>query len=167
MRRARWFGVTAAESIVSLIVTAGVTTVLAVLSAYKSFLVGPLVYGLAGGACLSLIWAAFAGIRYMQMAETDREDRIREEEAARVTTENVRMPPNQIDITLQHGPFKHLDGSWRFIPLSDSACTIEFRLHYEFSSKLLEKMVGPVFHYIANSLVDAFIQRAEKVYTNT
>ena len=82
------------------------------------------------------------------------------------TTENTRTPPHQIDMTLQDGPFQHLDGSWRFIPLSDSACKIEFRLHYEFSSKLLEKLVGPVFHYIANSFVDAFIQRADKVYTN-
>jgi ribosome-associated toxin RatA of RatAB toxin-antitoxin module len=83
------------------------------------------------------------------------------------TTENVRTPPTQIDITLQDGPFKQLDGSWRFIPLSETACKIEFRLHYEFSNKLLEKLVGPVFHHIANSFVDAFIHRAEKVYTNT
>src|SRR5574340_743419 len=82
------------------------------------------------------------------------------------TTENVRTPPHEIDITLQDGPFQHLDGSWRFIALSDSACKIEFRLRYELSSKLLEKLVGPVFHHIANSFVDAFIQRAEKVYTN-
>jgi len=82
------------------------------------------------------------------------------------TTENVRTPPYQIDMTLQHGPFKHLDGSWRFIPLSDSACKIEFSLRYEFSSRLLEKMVGPVFHYIANSFVDAFIHEAEKAYAN-
>src|SRR6266481_502670 len=81
------------------------------------------------------------------------------------TTENVRTPPNQINITLQDGPFRHLDGCWRFIPLNDSACKIELRLHYEFSGKLLEKLVGPVFHYITNSLVDAFIRRAEKVYT--
>jgi ribosome-associated toxin RatA of RatAB toxin-antitoxin module len=83
------------------------------------------------------------------------------------TTENVSRPPHQIDITLQHGPFQQLDGSWRFIPLSPSACKIEFRLQYEFSNKLLEKMVGPVFHYIANSFVDAFIHRAEKVYPKT
>jgi ribosome-associated toxin RatA of RatAB toxin-antitoxin module len=83
------------------------------------------------------------------------------------TTENVRTPPYKIDMTLQHGPFKDLDGSWRFIPLGDSACKIEFLLRYDFSSKLLEKMVGPVFHYIANSFVDAFIRRAEKVYKNT
>ena len=83
------------------------------------------------------------------------------------TTRNMRMPPHRIDMSLQDGPFRHLDGSWRFIPLSESACKIEFRLHYEFSSKLLEKLVGPVFHMIANSFVDAFIQRAEKVYSNT
>ncbi len=82
------------------------------------------------------------------------------------TTENVRTPPHQIDMTLQNGPFKQFDGHWRFIPLSPTACKIEFHLHYEFSNKLLEKLVGPVFHSIANSFVDAFIHRAEKVYPN-
>lgn len=80
------------------------------------------------------------------------------------TTENVREVPHHIDMTLKDGPFRHLDGDWHFIPLSESACKIEFRLHYEFSSKLLEKMVGPVFHYVANSFVDAFVHRAEKIY---
>ena len=80
------------------------------------------------------------------------------------TTENVRQVPHRIDMTLKDGPFQHLDGCWLFIPLSDSACKIEFRLHYEFSHKLLEKVFGPVFHYIANSFVDAFIHRAEKIY---
>jgi ribosome-associated toxin RatA of RatAB toxin-antitoxin module len=80
------------------------------------------------------------------------------------STENLRNPPHQIDIALMDGPFKHLDGCWRFTPLNDEACKIEFRLQYEFSNKLLEKLVGPVFHHIANSFVDAFIQRADKVY---
>ena len=80
------------------------------------------------------------------------------------TTENVRVEPRRIDITLINGPFKHLDGSWHFIALSPSACKIEFRLNYEFSNKLLEKVVGPVFHYIASTFVEAFIKRAELVY---
>jgi ribosome-associated toxin RatA of RatAB toxin-antitoxin module len=80
------------------------------------------------------------------------------------TTENVRQPPQRIDMKLKDGPFRHLDGSWLFVPLSDSACKIELQLHYEFSSRLLEKAVGPIFHYIANNFVDAFIHRAEKVY---
>ncbi len=80
------------------------------------------------------------------------------------TTENVREAPQRIDMTLKNGPFKHLDGSWHFIPLSDSACKIQLQLHYEFSGKLLETAFGPIFHYIANNFVDAFIHRAEKIY---
>lgn len=82
------------------------------------------------------------------------------------TTENVRNAPQSIDITLKDGPFKQLDGCWLFVPLAESACKITFQLHYEFSSKLLEKVFGPVFSYIANSFVDAFIHRAEKVYAS-
>ncbi len=83
------------------------------------------------------------------------------------TTENTRQAPERIDIKLKNGPFRTLDGCWLFVPLSDSACKIELRLHYEFSSKLLEKAVGPVFHYIANNFVDAFVHRAETIYPNT
>ncbi len=82
------------------------------------------------------------------------------------TTENTRQPPDLIEMTLLDGPFEHLDGHWRFIPLSESACKIEFRLHYTFSHKLLEKFVGPVFYIIANSFVEAFIERAESLYKN-
>jgi ribosome-associated toxin RatA of RatAB toxin-antitoxin module len=82
------------------------------------------------------------------------------------TTENTRQPPDLIEMTLLDGPFEHLDGHWRFIPLSESACKIEFRLHYTFSHKLLEKFVGPVFYIIANSFVEAFIERAESLYRN-
>lgn len=80
------------------------------------------------------------------------------------TTENIRVKPHSIDITLLDGPFKHLDGSWQFIVLSPTACKIAFRLNYEFSNKLLEKVVGPVFHYIASTFVEAFIKRAEVIY---
>ncbi len=80
------------------------------------------------------------------------------------TTENIRQPPHNIAMTLQDGPFRHLDGNWHFTALSPTACKIEFKLHYEFSNKLLEKILGPVFHFVANSFVDAFTHRAEKVY---
>jgi len=83
------------------------------------------------------------------------------------TTENVRQQGQRIDIKLLDGPFKQLDGRWQFIALTPSACKIEFRLNYEFSSKLLEKVVGPVFHYIASTFVEAFIKRAEQVYAKT
>lgn len=80
------------------------------------------------------------------------------------TTDNHREEPHLIEIRLRHGPFSHLEGSWRFLALDESACKVEFRLRYEFSSRMLEKLVSPVFGYIANSFVDAFVQRATIVY---
>ena len=82
----------------------------------------------------------------------------------RFSTQNRADPPNLIEMTLVDGPFRQLDGSWRFKPLGNEACKIEFRLHYEFSSKLLEKIFGPVFHFIASTFVDAFVKRARQLY---
>ena len=48
--------------------------------------------------------------------------------------------------------------------LGSAACKIEFNLHYEFSNRLLEKAVGPVFNHIANTFVDSFVKRAQQVY---
>lgn len=80
------------------------------------------------------------------------------------TTKNTRQAPHLIHIRLQHGPFKELDGLWRFTELNPSACKIELRLNYQFSNKLIESLVNPVFSLIAGSLVDAFVARAEKIY---
>ncbi|HXF16173.1 MAG TPA: type II toxin-antitoxin system RatA family toxin [Burkholderiales bacterium] len=82
----------------------------------------------------------------------------------RFSTQNRAEPPKLIEMTLIDGPFRQLDGSWRFKALGDEACKIEFRLHYEFSSKLLEKIFGPVFHFIASTFVDAFVKRARQLY---
>jgi ribosome-associated toxin RatA of RatAB toxin-antitoxin module len=65
---------------------------------------------------------------------------------------------------LLEGPFKHLNGTWHFKPLREDACKIDFDLQYEFSNKLIEQIIGPVFNMIANSFIDAFSKRAEVVY---
>jgi ribosome-associated toxin RatA of RatAB toxin-antitoxin module len=79
-------------------------------------------------------------------------------------TENRSSPPHLIEIRLVSGPFRQLDGVWRFTTLAPEACKIEFRLHYEFSSRILEKLVGPVFKHIATTFVDAFLRRAQQLY---
>lgn len=80
------------------------------------------------------------------------------------TTENANEPGRTIAMELVSGPFRHLRGHWRFTPLADDACKIEFRLEYEISSRLLERVIGPVFQHIANSFVDAFVRRAEQMH---
>jgi len=80
------------------------------------------------------------------------------------TTRNTKTPGEEMLIRLKSGPFRRLEGYWRFKPLAESACKVEFVLHYEFSSHLLEKMLGPVFGMVTGGLVDAFVHRAEKVF---
>lgn len=83
------------------------------------------------------------------------------------TTENAKQAPTKMSIRLIDGPFRRLEGAWNFKPLAENACKIEFSLTYEFSSKVFEKIIGPVFNHIANTFVDAFVRRAEQVYGNT
>jgi len=80
------------------------------------------------------------------------------------TTENTRQAPNVIQIRLREGPFQQLDGLWRFTVLTAEASKVELQLRYEFSNKLIENLVNPVFSLIAGNLVDAFVERAERIY---
>src|SRR5262245_29472860 len=63
------------------------------------------------------------------------------------TTENAKRPPDEMLIRLVEGPFRRLEGEWRFTALGEQGCKIQFRMSYEFSSRLLEKLIGPVFNY--------------------
>ncbi len=80
------------------------------------------------------------------------------------TTENSKIHPREMRIKLQDGPFSELEGSWTFLPLGDAACKVEFRLQYEFSSRVLETLLAPVFSHITHTFVDAFVKRADEVY---
>jgi ribosome-associated toxin RatA of RatAB toxin-antitoxin module len=80
------------------------------------------------------------------------------------TTANREYPPERIAIRLRDGPFRHLDGTWRFIALDAAASKVELELHYAFTTPVLELVIGPVFSHIAHTLVDAFVRRAEAIY---
>lgn len=82
----------------------------------------------------------------------------------RFTTRNTLNQDQQILICLLDGPFRHLDGTWQFTALTPEASKVHFKLDYEFASKMLEQLVGPVFSSVANSLVDAFVKRAERLF---
>ena len=80
------------------------------------------------------------------------------------TTANRIERPERIVIALRSGPFRHLDGTWRFTGLDAGASKVELALRYEFASAVLERLIGPVFGRIAHTFVDVFVSRAEVVY---
>jgi ribosome-associated toxin RatA of RatAB toxin-antitoxin module len=80
------------------------------------------------------------------------------------TTRNRQQPDTEVSIELVDGPFSQLKGRWRLEPMGEQGCKISLFLEYDFSSKVVGLVVGPVFSQIANSLVDAFQKRAVEVY---
>ena len=85
------------------------------------------------------------------------------------TTKNSLQAGHKIEMALVDGPFSKLEGVWEFLGLGESgqeACKISLNLHFEFASPVLRATFGKVFDQVANSLVDAFVQRAHQVYGN-
>jgi ribosome-associated toxin RatA of RatAB toxin-antitoxin module len=80
------------------------------------------------------------------------------------STRNYHQVNKMIEMQLVEGPFSSLHGCWQFDTLGDTGCKISLFLEYDFSSRMLGMVVGPVFNQIANTLVDSFRQRAAEIY---
>lgn len=79
------------------------------------------------------------------------------------TTRNPKRRPEAMAITLEQGPFRRFEGNWRLTRLAATACKIEFALWYEFDGAIARTLAGPVFARIADTMIDAFVARADSV----
>ena len=80
------------------------------------------------------------------------------------TTRNTLQDARQISMALIEGPFRSLDGQWKFADIGDSGCRVSFDIEFNFAGLLLQKALGPVFNEICSRLVDAFVTRAHELY---
>ena len=80
------------------------------------------------------------------------------------TTCNRLQKDKMIEIRLLNGPFKQLEGFWRFESINENSSKVCLDLEFEFSGWLLSVVFGPVFNQVANTLVDAFVKRANEIY---
>ncbi len=79
-------------------------------------------------------------------------------------TENKIVAGQSIEMHLKSGPFRSLNGIWKFQPLSSSSARVALDLEFEFSGAIVDRLLGPVFSSISGSMVDSFVKRAEQVY---
>jgi len=79
-------------------------------------------------------------------------------------TRNSLHVDEKIDIRLVGGPFRHLAGGWRFDQLGDAGSKVSLDMDFEFKSRISDLLFGSYLEETCNSLVDAFIRRANDIY---
>ncbi|HVY99317.1 MAG TPA: type II toxin-antitoxin system RatA family toxin [Dongiaceae bacterium] len=71
---------------------------------------------------------------------------------------------HRIDVEYINGPFRSLKNHWIFSDAPNGGCRIEFFLEFEFSSLMLQKLIGVLFHEAVRRMVAAFESRAKQLY---
>jgi coenzyme Q-binding protein COQ10 len=84
---------------------------------------------------------------------------IRERYTSRVTLDR----PQRIDVAYTHGPFRHLVNRWHFAAATEG-CRVDFYIEFEFRSRILQALIGRLFHEAVRKMVAAFDSRARKLY---
>lgn len=79
------------------------------------------------------------------------------------TTMNRLSPPEQVSMRLEEGPFRTLEGQWRFEPMG-SGCQVSLDLRFEMNTGLLSSAVSRSFGRVADRMVNDFCARAFEVY---
>lgn len=69
-------------------------------------------------------------------------------------------PCESVDMALISGPFRHLKGTWSFLPLSDTQTEVSLSLDFEFKSFILQKTMSFVFKEAVQKMMSAFEKRA-------
>lgn len=82
----------------------------------------------------------------------------------RFVTRNTLVPNQSISMALEEGPFSQLQGIWEFNALSADACKISLDLEFDYAGPIIKATLGPLFTQAANTMVDAFCQRAKELY---
>jgi coenzyme Q-binding protein COQ10 len=73
-------------------------------------------------------------------------------------------PEGRIDVAYIDGPMRHMQNRWVFIPNPDGSTTIDFYVDFEFRSRILQKVIGALFHEAVRRMVAAFDTRARALY---
>ena len=84
---------------------------------------------------------------------------LREKFTSKVTV----TPKERIDVEYLDGPFRYLENRWLFHE-KDGGCEVDFFIDFEFRSRLLRKVMEPLFHEAVRRMVRAFEIRAAQKY---
>lgn len=81
-------------------------------------------------------------------------------------TSEVTLSPDdlRIDVRYLDGPFRYLNNHWLFLDHGDNGCLIDFYIDFEFRTRLLQRIMEPLFNEAVRRMVRAFETRAHALY---
>jgi ribosome-associated toxin RatA of RatAB toxin-antitoxin module len=82
----------------------------------------------------------------------------------RFTTRNTLTPFTAMRLELVDGPFTTFTGDWTFKALGEDACKIGLTLTFQYRGRLATAALGALLSSSADTLVEAFCQRAKALY---
>ncbi len=82
----------------------------------------------------------------------------------RYTSRVVLDRPRRIDVEYLEGPLKRLANHWVFMPHESGGTLVDFYVDFEFRSRVLQSLIGVLFHEALRRLVSAFEARAKQLY---
>ncbi|MBP9726487.1 MAG: type II toxin-antitoxin system RatA family toxin [Gammaproteobacteria bacterium] len=80
------------------------------------------------------------------------------------STENSLVKNEKIAMRLLNGPFRYLQGEWQFISIQTLGCKVILELDFEFLPGLINLPFKKVFEPAADSMLQAFVTRANSIY---
>jgi len=80
----------------------------------------------------------------------------------RLTTRNRLLETRRVEMTLIDGPFRSLEGCWRFRDIGDEGSRVSLDMNFAMSGLLLPFSLA--FAQMADTMVDAFCLRADHIH---
>lgn len=80
-------------------------------------------------------------------------------------TSRVRKDrPHSVTVDYIDGPLKFLHNEWHFRERAGGGCVVDFKVEFEFKSRMFETLAGQVFDRAVAKMTDAFVTRADALY---
>ena len=82
------------------------------------------------------------------------------------TSKVEKNRPHELEVQYVDGPLRDLDNLWKFTPLPDGGCEIDFCVDFTFKNRVFEALAGQYFDRAFRKMVTAFEMRADELYGN-
>ncbi|MDZ3830917.1 MAG: type II toxin-antitoxin system RatA family toxin [Sphingopyxis sp.] len=75
-----------------------------------------------------------------------------------------KQRPCEVVVSYIDGPMRHLSNEWRFEPLAEGGCRVDFMVDFSFRNRMFEVLAGQMFDKALRKMIAAFEARADILY---